>query len=319
MLFKTDLLYPLALLITLSSCFKEYNTDSLLQKKYDVVISILAPDTAIHYVRNYPVEVFVGRIIPSDIHNIFVIEGMQDSVLMRLMEDTRKWYLIYYEYDVAAKVSIRDSIQNVQLAYVGNGIYRDVNNELNIRSMHTYTLTVEKNDGRTFTSNTTVPGEITIDSINGIPSSFDTLYVSPDSKGGKDYPYRISSISEPFYYIMVSKSSNFSITRFAYLFKDEIVNIAIFKYLDRPIPFVHIKDEIGAINKDFGTFAHPASNYSFSERYGRLLESLENKSISENSNIQGKDVVGVFGAYNATRKEYVVKAITGNNLTNKEK
>ena len=180
---RNKLYFLILIIFSCSSCSKDdHNTgDSLISKEYDAVIGVLAPDTAIHFTRGYPTEVFVGRLIPTDIHNVFPVEGMQDSVLWKLMVATRRWYVLYYDYDSTAQVSIQGINQNVQLTYVGKGIYRDVNQQLKVKSLETYTLTVNKQDGRVFTSNTIVPGTIKFDSLGHMSAEQDTFRVIPDT------------------------------------------------------------------------------------------------------------------------------------------
>lgn len=303
--------------ISCSSCSKDdhHNTgDSLLSKEYDAVIGVLAPDTAVHFTRGYPTEVFVGRLIPTDIHNIFAVEGMQDSVLWKLMVATRRWYVLYYEYDSTAQVSIQGINQNVQLTYVGKGIYRDVNQQLKVKSLETYSIIVNKDDGRTFTSTTTVPGDITIDSIGHSPAEKDTFAVMPNSNAEWSYPCKISTVTEPFYCISIVQWSNVLFQVYAYLFKDELAIWGSFlnQTVAPPYPSIsklNLKQEIRVINYDLSIFERP-NQFSYSARFVIRLDSLDKLPIEQRSNIvsslEDDDVAGVFGAYNATRKEYVV-------------
>ncbi len=303
--------------ISCSSCSKDdhHNTgDSLLSKEYDAVIGVLAPDTAVHFTRGYPTEVFVGRLIPTDIHNIFAVEGMQDSVLWKLMVATRRWYVLYYEYDSTAQVSIQGINQNVQLTYVGKGIYRDVSQQLKVKSLETYTLTVNKQDGRVFSSTTTVPGNIKFDSLGHMSAERDTFRVTPDTQKVWYYDIKVSTVTEPSYCVLISRSDNFNFSVSAYVFKDELKNGVIFSdntggLPPPPISKVYVKVELRSINYNLSIFERP-NQFSYSARFVIRLDSLDKLPIEQRSNIvsslEDDDVAGVFGAYNATRKEYVV-------------
>ena len=321
--------------ISCSSCSKDdrHNIgDSLLSKEYDAVIGVLAPDTAVHFTRGYPTEVFVGRLIPTDIHNVFPVEGMQDSVLWKLMVATRRWYVLYYEYDSTAQVSIQGINQNVQLAYVGKGIYRDVNRQLKVYSQGTYTLIVNKEDGRVFTSETTVPGNIKFDSLGHINAEQDTFRVIPDTLKVWSYDIKVSTVTEPSYCVLISRSDNFNFSVSGYGFKDELKNVIIFRDNTNglpppPISSVHVRAELRSINYDLSIFERP-NQFSYTARFIVRLDSLSNFPIEQRSNVvsslEGDDVAGVFGAYSATRKEYVVidaTAGTGKrmNLTQRKK
>lgn len=298
------LILTFLIIFSCNSCFKEYSqTDSLLFKEQDVVFGVLAPDTAVNFIRNYPVEVFVGKIIPTDIKNKFHVEGMQDSVLQRIMICTRKWYITYYEYDSTAQVTINGpDKREVQLQYVGNGIYRDINNKLKIKSNTTYDLNIRKNNGKKYHSSTLIPPSIQI--INPL---LDTIHVVPDTHKCAFYPIYINWIDTPTYCIQIDKRSNFPEPIFIYLMANELMGFADFQY--PPTDTFYTNTEVRAINDNLANFEHPAG-YSFTSRFNDFMRKLETKTISEKSNIEGENVVGVFGAYNATRRNFVVIADT---------
>lgn len=291
--------------VSYQSSQKEYNnSDSLLDKEYNAVFSILSPDSGINFKRNYPVEVFVGKMVPTDINNVFFVEGMQDTLLQRLMICTRQWYVVYYEYDSTSQVYISGNNNNVQLTYVGNGIYRDINRELSLIKETTYSLIVNKSDGSTYTSSTTIPNDLWI-----TKEVSDTIYLMPDSIiRGAVYSIEIETIGNPLYYVQISSISNISFPIYAYLFKNELGNGVSFQHDGQPLNTLYVNTQILSINSDLGYFDRPCG-FSYSSKYLELLTSIEKKTIKEKSNIHGKDVVGVFGAFNATTKRYVVKAL----------
>lgn len=286
------------LLLTDLHCFKDY-PDTLLPQKMDVVMAVMAPDTAVNFVRPYPIEVFVGKLVPTNTRNFFLVRGMLDSVLLRLMLGTRVEYTIYYEFDSTAVVSISVGNQSSVLSYVGAGIYRDVTGSVSIREKDTCRLEVLKEDGRILTAETSVPADL---AISNIPE--DTITVEADSNGTARYPITIATTDTPFYYVRVSKVAYFDPTIYVYSFPDELFGYV--NFVSAGAATVEVSNEIRGVNRDLGRFEHPC-DFSFTFRFNDYLLELEAMTIREKSNIQGEDVVGVFGAYNATRKQYVVR------------
>ncbi len=298
--------FSVSLLTACQSCDKEYYTDSRIQSRHDIVMSILAPDTSNNFIRENDIEVFVGEVVPTDIHNLFVVDGMQDSILKTLLINTRQFLVAYYEHDPNATVSIRDGASSVRLSYVGQGIYRDVNRQLRIRNGHRYDLEVIKENGATYTATTTILDPIR---INDAPSDTVEMNVAPswpqDTTG-----FSFDASDRAIYYVQSTKWSNLSFTVDSYSFKNRGLASVIFvrNELDStPIEYVEIEYEARAIDSAFGLF-HQPHGHSGTREFGSWDISLYDIPIKKRSNIQGGDVLGVFGNYTADRMTVVYHA-----------
>lgn len=288
------------------SCDKE-SSDSLLKHEYETIFCILAPDSGNSFVRSYPTEVFVGKIIPTNINNNFVVEGMQDTILKELMVCTRQHYIAFYDYDPNAEVYIEGNNQKIKLTYINKGIYRDDNNELKVKSNLMYKLSVKKSNGRTYLSETTIPDDIEIVNINT-----DTLSFIPIDNRKAVFNVDVSYSIKPFYLIERDKRNNMESDIIIYSFDSSFTKAVIFyKSMSDTthVEFVDIKDEIMAVNVHYGQFFEPCGTIGVTENFWNWSKEQVKKNIKERSNIQGDDIVGVFGAYNATIKNYVVRAL----------
>ena len=236
-------------MISCNSCFKEYkNPDSLIYGEKDVVMGILAPDTAIGFTRDYPTEVFVGTMVPTDIDNEYVIEGVTDTVLFQFLLCTRNNYINYYRFDPNAEVYIYNGSQNVKLTYTDKGIYRDINRELIISADSTYHLKVIKNDDQVIEAHTTVPGNFEITSINE-----DTVY---KYIGNGEYEFILEKYGpchNCFYWISKESANNISFVNIGYTFRDSMnILIQFTKSLHDTtrIDHVNITWEVMAVSKE---------------------------------------------------------------------
>jgi hypothetical protein len=293
-----------------TSCFKEYPVNSLLEKEYDVVMAVLAPDTAIQFTRTYPTEVFVGRLIPVNYGNIFHITGVEDPVLYELMLATRQLYFCAYEYDESAEVIISDSVQQVTLTHTGNGVYRDVNRQLTILPEHIYGLSVKKKNGRQASATTRVPS-----SIDFLTPKEDVVYLVPDAPTdmGKSITIRVTNQGDQFYFVNKDTRSNVSFVNSAYSFQDSTTPWIYFgKTLDDKtrIDTVHAQFEMRAINHDYGSFHAPYGDFGVTPEFFHNLEkTLYDGDVARKSNVKGDDIYGIFGAYNATVKNLTAIAL----------
>lgn len=299
-----------------TSCFKEYPVNSLLEKEYDVVMAVLAPDTAIQFTRTYPTEVFVGRLIPVNYGNIFHITGVEDPVLYELMLATRQLYFCAYEYDESAEVTISDSVQQVTLTYTGNGIYRDVNRELTILPEHVYELRVKKKSGREASAQTRVPG-----SISCVEPNDQYIYLTPDESMGRAITVKVTNKNDQFYFAWKDKRSNRNVTLTFYGFEDSLTPWIFFgKDFDHPIPIesVYVYIEARSINHDYGAFHAPYGDFGVSPAFFHQVEkSLYDGDVARKSNVKGDNIFGVFGAYNATIKNFTAIALWDSVKTSK--
>lgn len=300
------LFFPLAM--SCQSCYKEYYTDSRLQEEKDIVLSVLAPDTSNGFIRENAIEVFVGKIVPTDIHNIYTVYGMQDSLLKELMINTRQFYIAYYKYDPNAIVSIEGNGQNVILEYTDRGIYRDINRSLKIKPSARYKLKVEKKDGRVFASETQIL------SSTFITNAFLDTTLTPVQRTGSIYfdTILVGAQKDPraHYYVLYKKNDNFSFPVTTYSFQSEIYDAAIFtknEFDTTKIDYVKANYEFRAIDSAYGLF-HQPHGHSMTAEFGDWDITLYDIPIEKRSNIKGKNVVGVFGNYSADRKKVTYKA-----------
>ncbi|MBL7994492.1 hypothetical protein JNM05_03895 [bacterium] len=308
-LIKDILLCLLSLIMISCQSCDLTSSDSLLKHKYDVVMGILAPDSANSFTRSYQTEVFVGRMIPTDIDNIYNIEGVKDTALFELIFCTRQYYFNYYSFDESANVQISGNGQTITLTYVGHGIYRDVNNELHVMPNISYALNVEKSDGREFTASTKIPGNVHITSI-----ASDTLYKY--SAGGIDTVLTANfyADSNQYYYMFKNKLDNNFGEVMTYVFTDGVTPLVFFQQgsLDTTRDdTVNVTWEVRAISKEYGAFFQPCGGYSESNEFLKFEHQLEEMSIEERSNINGEKIVGVFGSYNSTIKKFVAIHLRG--------
>jgi hypothetical protein len=280
----------------LSGCFHDVVTDSMLDREYDVVMAVLTPDSAKGFLRAFPVEVFVGRMIPVNQNNRFEVKGFENPDLHRLVLCTRQHYFCKYEYYDDARVEIETEGQKILLEGVGNGVYRDIGNTLHVRSNQTYFLNVVMEDGRTISSSTRVPDDIEI-----LEPKADTIYDHIlDDDIGDTVLVRWTSNRKPFYWNDISGGiSVYEFDTVTTPWNPYVDNKDTLKYVDFPI-------EVRAINADLGHFYAPCEAYSESLEFWDFEKTLYTGAIRSRSNITGKDVVGVFGAYNLTRQHHVI-------------
>ncbi|MBX7150746.1 hypothetical protein K1X84_03830 [bacterium] len=287
-----------------TSCFKEYK-DSLLEKEYDVVMGILAPDSATDFKRTYKTEVFVGKMIPVNHGDIFHITGAEDPVLHELLLATRQLYFCKYEFDDEAEVSIDGEDQHVTLTSVGNGIYRDVNDELKIKSLKKYNLKVRNGNGKEAFAETTVLRDIKFISpieevIYKIPN-LDTAFVEVENSDNQ------------FYFTLIDQRSNIIGTILSHYSFQKFFTLGLFftkSFTDNtPIDSVQIRLEMRAVNKDYGAFNAPYGDYGVTQEFFQFEKTLYDGDVARKSNVKGDGIVGVFGSYNATIKEFIAVAL----------
>jgi hypothetical protein len=276
----------------------------------DIVLGLLAPDTSNGFIRENEAEVFVGKLVPTDIHNTYFVWGMQDSLLKELMINTRQFYVAYYKYDPDAIVTIEGNGQSVQLTYMGRGIYRDVNRELKIKASVFYSLNVQKKDGRLFSSLTKVLNPIAINNITS-----DTVLIKPlRPQLGDAVRVEFTNNERAIYYILVTKFSNIDFLVNGYTFQNYMTSAVLFVksgYDTTHIDYVTEDYEARAVDSAYGLF-HQPHGHSMTPEFGDWDISLYGIPIEDRSNIKGKDVAGVFGNYTADRRTVTYKADWGN-------
>ncbi len=293
---KMFILFPL-IFIGLSSCFREYENSNIWHEK-DIVLGILAPDSSTNYNRAYNVEVYVGRMIPGS-GSTYI--GMESLDLFYLVVEIINENFVELQYDSTATVIIESEEQSVTLSHTHYGIYADIGHRLKIKAGGTYHLTVDKQNGKRYTSQTQVPKPFQL-----ILTSGDTIKTTPDFQGNAEYPLQIEISDTPAYVVRID-SSNFG-KRELYAFSDELIGYVTFPYSHQPVTLT-VMSEIRIINQHLGNFRVPSYSYlsmAGSRRFNDYRNDLKEKSLKERSNIEGDNVVGVFGAYNVIRKRYYV-------------
>jgi hypothetical protein len=304
--FMQKALWSLMLLMSCQSCYKEYYPDSRIQEPVDIVLSVLAPDSSSRFVRGNPVEVFVGRLVPTDINNIYYVDGMQDSVLKQLMINTRQFYVAYYEYRTDATVTIEGGGQSVELTYIDRGIYRDVDNELKIKSQVKYKLTVQTPEGRLFTSETRVLEPVTI-----YLNDDDTLEVEPEPPFWFYTAYfSFTPVNRARYYVTNERTNNFSYEINGYSFDTVSYDGVVFQGGDAipdRLDYITTRYRVQAFDSSYALFNQP-SGHTMTREFGNWDVTLYDISLDKRSNITGENVVGVFASYSADQTQVVYKA-----------
>ncbi len=278
-----------------------------LDGKYDFVVGVLTPDT----LRQYQQEIFVGRIKPDN--NPPQPPLGKDEVVNRVVQTARdKYWAIVTGKDDAKVFVIDEEGHRVEFTNVGDGYYRDINDELKVYPLKKYELEVQYQD-KLYTSETTVPGDFEIlsdfqegDSIIAPPVTYHspsghiedlyTLFLKW-SESKETFLYRITMKKGEFgdnLYLFQSLSVLDSLpTFFAYVLSDTV-------QFQQPNSLSNL--EIEAIDQNYGNLYRPGSNWGAGGGFDSWYDKQEDKPIKERSNISGsKNVVGCFGSYTERR------------------
>ncbi len=276
-----------------------------LDGKYDFVVGVLTPDT----LRQYQQEIFVGRIKPDN--NPPQPPLGKDEVVNRVVQTARdKYWAIVTGKDDAKVFVIDEEGHRVEFTNVGDGYYRDINDELKVYPLKKYELEVQYQD-KLYTSETTVPGDFEI--LNEIFAA-DTVTLFKEfseSCNCYHYPlylkweeskysnlYRIEMIKgfSPILYLGHSLSSVKDNSYGTFFGALATINGEAHQQLDK----TNLK--IIAIDKNYTNLYRPGSNYAGTTEFYDWYDKQEDKPIKERSNISGsKNVVGCFGSYNQRR------------------
>lgn len=170
------LIYFLFILDFLSCSNDKDKGSYFLDKDYDFILGFAVPDED----RLAPTEVFVGRMIDKVPESITFRSGALDSFLLHQVQRYQGWYHFTLKFHDDAEVSISSEGQKIKLEYRGNGIYRDVNNELHIEPLGTYLLEVKRPGNRLYTQFVTVPG------------NFDFINIHAEDTVGPIFPKQAS-------------------------------------------------------------------------------------------------------------------------------
>ncbi len=273
------------------------------QNYHNFIVGILTPDEF----RDYPHEVFVGSIHCSNTDAPPTPLG-EDKLVNRVLLTMRSHYLAEIRSRSNAQVSISDdSGQTVQLKYVGNGFYRDVENKLNVEALSTYTLKVEY-DGKTFTSSTTVPGsfEVTNTFQNDTVRSFWHLIEGRPKPSPFWRVEHTASEAAAFYRYEKEKSTlGFTVIDNTFT-NDGLLLTYLFEAHDVETISSSVRTE--AIDSNYANMYHSGGTYTATLEWFDWHDEQTRKPLHVRSNIDGPDTpVGVFGsAQQAPKVNFVV-------------
>ncbi len=299
-----------ALPLLIIACKEDDNNGSLIGNRYDLILGFVVPDED----RSGPTEIFVGRLNPFN-PDVYDPEGISDVFLEEQLFKYASVYLAEVTFYDDAEVFITSKDQLVQLQHTGFGIYRDVKNELNIKQLNEYSLTVIRPGDIIYTDEVTVPESIEIININDKDTV--TAYPRPTSPNSTDicvayFPVKLNSPQAA--YLFQSKQSNDGPSTLEYAkyvhFGDSGAP-AIFEF-GGPGGFVTFQWEVIALDTSatnaynpFGTIGLKIEEAEFLD-FTRDPANIEKRSsISVNAN---RRVIGNFGAYTSSSIEFTVKA-----------
>lgn len=318
---KKPLLIIAISLFWIWACQSDENKGSYwLDKDYDFILGMLVPDEQ----REYPTEVFVGRLIDYNA----VVENGPDSTLkvheIGIQEKFHREQVWFYQQEYLAPmlinndahVVIRSENQEVTLTSVGGGGYRDIHDELRIQSGKTYSLEVIMPNGRVYTAQTKVPAQATVDNFEtgdtlqayllkptrNAPSCEKWMYgqLNP-AEGALLYRQRHVSERRPYD----------TITFHAFDFStDTLFSVAALVDVDSPDTYISYDYRLMAMDTALshgyistgGTLTFPVLVFFEANLYD---------GIRKRSNINGgKSVAGTFGSYSLFHSNFVIHALT---------
>lgn len=289
----------LLLCIGLLSCTSPNSDEnnSFLEKDHDFIAGVMCPNED----RDYAHEVFVGRIIPN-IDAPPVVLG-KDEVLNRVLLTMRQWYQAEIKGNTKAKVFIKDEQGNsVELQHTGGGLYRNMNNELAIKALRVYYLTVQYNGTKTYHGETTIPGEFEITNV----SEGDTIAMPKSDDRFYETLLRVTWTPSKscFFYRAVKQRDYFDFLTIDHSFRNSDTYISVpFKGLKLSTPEFNLNIE--AIDTSYGRIYRAEDDFTFAEDWEAWFMKNNEKQIDERSNITGNgDVAGVFGSFNREKVHF---------------
>ncbi len=278
-----------------------------LEQDYDFVIGILTPDS----LRDYPQEIFVGRIFDRKVAEP-VPEGL-DPVVLRVSVTMHNEYLGLVVGTDSAEVSVADEYGNtVHFEDMGNGIYRDVRGDLQVKPLKKYYLEVKKGD-TTYTSETLVPGDFAVTNIGELDTVDVVVSLTPS---GTLYTGLLrlnwSESQHRYFFRIEHNKSTFTFTSLDHTFVLDDAQVALSLDTTRyPLnTIVDVNTKFCAIDSHYARIYWPGSAWTGSDEFFRYMDSTRWLPLPQRSNIRGsEDVVGVFGSYNQTKKHFYMRAV----------
>ena len=313
---KNHTKYSLIALIIITGCSgcgdkKDDNGSFYIDKDYDFVLGFAVPDED----RTWPTEVFVGRMLDLETDTFTITHCIRDTFLYGQVRRYQGWYRTVFKYHDDAQVIIKSDNQNIQLQYIGYGIYQDVNNELHVEPLKTYTLEVTRPGNRFYSKEVIVPGNIDVTNFN----HGDTVTAYPKKETVESlsciklYPV-IHNVSGYAHLYRHKQSSDGPAT-------DLYAIYASFQNNNQAAPalyeecsqrtYVHFIWEIFAIDSSASRFYRSEGIAAHQDVFD-FIDYYDNGNIEKRSSIDAHgadDAIGNFGAYNAVRFEFTVKAL----------
>jgi len=290
-------------LCLISSCGNNDKTEDspYLEKDYEYIVGILVPDSFCAYRH----EIFVGKMLDIRVPSSEVDTTHYGEDPMLYTQNLVTWH--FYRGKIAgntgAVVEISDLTDNKTVSFlsIGNGIYQDVNNQLEVKALHVYRLNVSK-DGNTFHAQTTVPGDFEVSNINegdtvaavGVRQSY--FYLA-------DYPPHWTSSQGKFFYRTDHKIFKYSSPIINHVYNPPGFFTVTLDTVNYILPFTSNGwIQVTALDTSYGRMYSPEATSTAPVDLLTYISNQETTPLPERTNIQGNEVVGVFGSVNRTKR-----------------
>lgn len=286
-----------------------------LDHDYDFVLGFAVPDED----RLVLTEIFVGKILDHPVDELY-LRGFQDSFLWEQVQRYYNWYQGEIIYHDDAGVTISSETQSVKLEPVGYGIYRDVNNELHIESLKTYSLEVKRPGNRLYTSDVIVPGDFEVlnvhegDTIGPVYPK--KLFSQPICYSGVQLIWDVSSLAQLYrtktFYDSgtIALGSDVAYVKGASFQNDNIGVNAFYDEENSNDTIRYFDHEIIALDTSASIF-YQQEGMGMNPDVAQFLSYWNSGNIEKRSKMNthgAKDSIGNFGAYNVARIHFWVKA-----------
>ncbi|MBL7996267.1 hypothetical protein JNM05_12930 [bacterium] len=294
----------IAFLVVSCSCGDDERRDSpYLDQDYAYITGILVPDSF----RTYRQEIFVGKILDIRVGSdeVDTTRYGEDPVLYTQNLVTWHDYRGKIVGAVDTKVELIDVTDNktVILQEKGNGVYQDINNELKIIAMHNYRLKVTTN-GEMFTAETVIPNNFQISNI----SEGDTVIAFATRQSYfylADYPPYWTSSQNTFFYRTDHLTSQFynSNPIINHVYNPPGFFTVTPDTVNYQLPFTFSGwIQVTALDTNYGRMYSPEATSTAPLDLLTYISNQETTPLPKRTNIKGKDVVGVFGSLNRTKR-----------------
>jgi hypothetical protein len=285
---------------------KKEDDNPYMDRDYNYVACILAPDSF----RNYRSEVFVGEFLDQFLHPNEVDTAFygEDTVLYDVNLSSWHYYRGKLVGKTGATVYITGSDGNkILFEDIGHGYYRDVSRQLRVRQLQRFNLEVQCN-GNKYTASTVVPGDFIITNLQ----DGDLKELQMTLNTSSYYYWGVFPIN----WILSEKAMIYRLERwdslYAWLgtklyhdFNIQTWHEGLTVDTTKGVPFDVVDRgtfKVVSIDSCWGPFYAPERSFSAPEPFMDWYKNQTVTPIKERSNIQGPNVVGVFGSYNQTKR-----------------